>query len=93
MTGISPQVAAVASVTAGTVSTPVFPVAGYVNGRAVFNDSTATLYLKFGTAATTTSYTVQIGAGSYYEFPQPCYGGEADGVWSAVNGAARVTSW
>jgi hypothetical protein len=51
------------------------------------------LYVKFGAAASTTSYTVQIAAGGYYEFPQPVYCGEVDGIWASANGAARLTSW
>ena len=59
--------------------------------RQVFNDSTAILYLKWGATASTTSYTVQIQPGGYYEFPQPLYKGAVDGIWSAANGSARLT--
>lgn len=62
-------------------------------GRAVFNDSTAVLYLKFGATASEASYTVQIAAGGYYEFPHPIYAGQADGIWASANGNARLTSW
>lgn len=94
MSTISPQAATTASVASSATSTTVFAAAtGHTNGRAVFNDSTAVLYLKFGTTASVTSYTVQVPAGGYYEFPQPCYGGECDGIWASANGNARVTSW
>ena len=64
------------------------------NGRAVFNDSTATLYLLYGTGATTTNYTVQIGPGGYYEFPATVmYLGPVEGVWSSATGNARTTAW
>lgn len=57
-----------------------------------FNDSTAILYLKFGTTASTTSYTVQIQPGGFFEMPpKPVYTGAIDGIWSAANGAARIT--
>lgn len=88
-----------ASVPAATSTTElfaeVFPDQGGGNGRTVYNDSTATLYLLFGAGASTTNYTVQIGPGGYYEFPcaNGMYCGEVDGVWSAVNGSARVTAW
>ena len=64
-----------------------------VNGRTVFNDSAAVLYLKFGVTASATDYTVQIPAGGYYEFPWPVYAGEVDGIWASANGNARLTSW
>jgi hypothetical protein len=61
-------------------------------GAMFFNDSTAVLYLKFGTTASTTSYTVQIPSNGYYEMPGPkIYSGAIDGIWSAANGAVRIT--
>lgn len=62
-------------------------------GAMVTNDSTASLYVKFGTTASTTSYTVLIPPGAYYEFPAntAIYTGAVDGIWSAANGAARIT--
>ena len=94
MSYTSPQTALTASVTAGTVSTVVFAQAnGYTNGRAVYNDSSSTMYLKFGTAATLGSYTVQVAGNGFYEFPVPVYGGEVDGIWAAASGTARTTSW
>lgn len=64
------------------------------NGRrslAIFNESTSILYVKHGTTASITDYTVQIAAGGYYESPQPCYRGRIDGIWAAANGFAQVT--
>lgn len=59
--------------------------------RTAFNDSTATLYLKFGTTASTSSHTVQIPPNGYYEFPQPLYTGAVDGIWSSAAGNVRLT--
>lgn len=60
-------------------------------GAAVFNDSTAILYLKFGAAAaSSSSYTVQVAASGYYEVPF-WYVGEIRGIWASANGNARVT--
>lgn len=60
-------------------------------GCTVYNDSSAILYLKFGTTASTSSYTVQIPAGGFYEFGAPVYTGRLDAIWSAANGNARIT--
>lgn len=57
----------------------------------VFNDSTAWMYLKFGTSASTTSFTVKIAPGQYYEMPQPVYVEELTAVWASATGTARVT--
>jgi hypothetical protein len=93
MSTVSIQTATLANVTSAATSVTVFSANGAARARAVYNDSTAVLYLKFGTTASTTSYTVQIAAGGYYEFPLPLYGGRVDGIWASANGAARTTEW
>ena len=60
-------------------------------GWACFNDSTSVLYLKFGSGALSTSFTVKIPADTYYEMPTPIYTGIIEGIWASANGAARVT--
>lgn len=91
---VSPQSATLANVASSGTNVTVFAAAtGRVNMRTVFNDSTQVLYLKFGATASSSSYTVQLSAGAYYEFPQPVYGGQVDGIWASANGNARVTSW
>ena len=59
--------------------------------RIVVNDSTATLYLKYGPSASSTDYTAPIQAGAYWEAPAPVYDGLITGIWSAANGSARCT--
>lgn len=61
-------------------------------GALIFNDADKVLYLKFGATASATSFTVQIAAGGYYEFPAPLYTGIVDGIWATgPTGSARVT--
>ena len=61
-------------------------------GMTVFNESTAILYLAYAATASTTAYTVQIPANSYYELPFiKTYTGAISGIWSAANGNARIT--
>lgn len=58
----------------------------------IYNDSSANLYIKFGTTASTTSFTALLGSGGYYELPaNPIYTGRIDGIWDAATGDARVT--
>lgn len=62
-------------------------------GMIVHNDSTDTLYIKFGTTASATSYTYKVAPDSTLEIAS-CFGytGQIDGIWSAGgSGAARVT--
>jgi hypothetical protein len=59
-------------------------------GASIQNDSSAILYVKFGTTASTSSYTVQMAANSHYEVPFG-YTGRIDGIWASAVGNARVT--
>lgn len=62
-------------------------------GASVYNDSDQILYLKMGTVASTTSFTVKMAAQSYYEVPFG-YSGQIDGIWAADStGAARITEF
>lgn len=57
----------------------------------ITNDSSADLYVKFGTTASTTSYTLVLGEGE--TLVDDKYTGRIDGIWASDpgDGAARVT--
>jgi hypothetical protein len=93
MSIIGPQTATLANVASSATSVNLFAATGQARERTIFNDSTQVLYVKFGATASSSSYTVQIAAGGYYEVPQPVYSGAVDGIWSSANGNARLTSW
>jgi hypothetical protein len=57
----------------------------------IYNDGKNRLYVKLGTAASLTDFTVMIDKQEYYELPSPTYTGEITGIWDAVDGSARVT--
>ena len=78
------------SVTASTSTVTLLAVNTSRIGAVIYNASTATCYVKFSSAASTTSYTVQIGANGYFEVPFG-YTGIITAVWSAVNGNAQIT--
>lgn len=59
-------------------------------GATIQNDSTAILYVKFGSTASSTSYTVLMQPQSYYEVPGG-YTGIITGIWASATGNARVT--
>jgi hypothetical protein len=91
MSVISRQSATLANVSGSATSVALFAANGAAKARAVYNDSTAILYLKYGATASATSYTVQIPAGGYFEFPEPSYAGLVHGIWSSATGSARTT--
>jgi hypothetical protein len=87
------QTATLASVASSASSTSLFSAGDQVQGRTVFNDSTAVLYVAFAGTASETAYTVQLAAGGFYEFPQPPFAGAVSGIWASANGNARTTQW
>lgn len=55
----------------------------------IVNESSATLYIKFGATASATDYTYQLQAGDTHR--EELYTGIVDGIWASATGAARVT--
>jgi hypothetical protein len=80
------------SVSALVADTAILAADPTRKGATIFNDSTATLYLGYGsTAVSTTNYSVQVAPGSYLEVPAQFVQCAIRGYWAAANGAARVT--
>lgn len=57
----------------------------------LWNDSTATVNIKFGPAASMADFTWRIGPQSGYELPAPVYVGIISGIWDSANGAMQIT--
>lgn len=60
-------------------------------GLYLYNDSTATQYVKFGATATTTDFSIRLTPRMTYEMPIPIYVGQIDVISSSTNGAIQVT--
>lgn len=84
---------AVADIPAATTETVLAATNKNRQFFTICNVSTATLYLKFGIGCTPQSYSVAIPPGWYYESPLPIYQGVISGIWSAVNGSAKVSQF
>lgn len=85
--------AAVTSVADTASSTTLAAANGRRIGLYVFNDSTSDLYLKYGASASTTSFTVKIPSGYFWEMPTTMiYQGLVTGIWASnASGAALIT--
>lgn len=59
-------------------------------GFLVYNDGSDNIFLKYGTTASATSFTVKIPAGGTWEDPFK-YTGRIDGIWDVATGSARIT--
>lgn len=61
-------------------------------GAIVYNDSSASMYLKYGTTASSTSFTDFVPPGARWAMPTgELYTGRIDAIWSSATGTARVT--
>lgn len=60
-------------------------------GWEVVNDSTAILYVKYGSGASATSVTRKLEPNEAYSMTAPIYTGIITGIWGSATGAARMT--
>jgi hypothetical protein len=88
--GTASNVAVCSNVSAAVSSTLLLSANSLRSGGSIYNDSVATLYLKLGSGASITSFTVALGRFDFYELPFN-YSGSVYGYWSAATGSARVT--
>lgn len=93
MSVVGTQSATLTNVAGSATSVALFAANAAAKGRAIANESSAVLYVKFGSTASATSYTVRMEPGDHYEFPAPLYCGVVHGIWASATGAARVTEW
>lgn len=76
---------------ASATSIELFPANSEARVRTIqATAGSATLYVKMGATASTTSHDVVLGAGDYFEFPRPLHTGVVHGIWSAATGGALV---
>lgn len=90
---IKATIGTITSVISSITSVTILASNASRKGMTVYNDSTAILYLALTSgAASTTAYTIQMAANSYYEIPfEQMYTGTITGIWASANGNARVT--
>ena len=83
--------ATVTSVNDTNVSTTLLSANTDRVGASIYNDSTVDLYIKLGTIASTTDFTVILVPDAYFEVFGG-YTGRIDGIWSSnASGSARIT--
>ena len=57
----------------------------------IYNNSSFSMYIKYGANATAESFTLVINSGDYFEFQLPCYTGRIDAFWDGIDGNAMIT--
>ncbi len=84
--------AVITTAAASLINTELLDADTEREGAIVYNNSNRPMFIKLGSAATTSSFTVKLGAFDYYEVPAG-YTGSIHAIWSdaTVVGDARVT--
>lgn len=57
----------------------------------IYNHSSKPMYIKLGSGATATDFTLLMVSSSYFELQNPVYPGIITGVWTSANGVALIT--
>ena len=86
-----PATATLTSVSSTAVSVTILASNAARYQFIVHNLSSKILYLAFAATASATAFTVEIAANAEYESVLNSYTGVISGIWSAVNGSAKVT--
>jgi len=91
-----PTTGTVTSLSQSTSSAQALASSSSRKGACFFNNSNARIYLKFGTTASNSSYTVDLLGGARYYLPicqGGVYTGRIDAIWqSAGSGTLQITS-
>lgn len=90
--GVAPATTASFTNQAATVASIAFQAANTSRKMLiVFNDSPGSVYIKTGSGASATSFSIKMEASDYFELPAPVYTGVMHAAWSTTSGSLRVT--
>jgi hypothetical protein len=84
---------ATTSVASAITATALLAASASRLGITIYNESTANLFVLLGAGTVSaTTYTIRIAPNGYYEVPPDFAALKVDGIWSAANGFARITT-
>lgn len=86
-----PETGTVSRVDASTTAVTLLAANTLRKAAIFYSDSSATLYLKLGSGATLTSFTIKLLPDSTFAIPLPVYTGIVTGIWDTATGAVAVT--
>lgn len=86
-----PTTASVGSIAASASSVTLLSTNTSRRGATFYNDSSSACYLKYGTTASTSSFTVKIFGNGYHEIQRAVYTGRIDCIWDSATGNMRIT--
>ena len=86
--------ATVTSVASSATNVSILAANSGRKGATFFNDTDKSCYLKFGTTASTSSFTIRIFSNGFFSLPYPAYTGAIDAIWEAApTGSLRITEF
>lgn len=84
----------VTSVACPAVATAILAPNQARKAAAIFNGTDKTLYIKMGTGVSSSSYTLQMVSGAYFELQLPAYAGAIEAVATAAGlGSIFITEY
>lgn len=85
-------IATLSNVSASASSVTLLAANASRKGATIVNDSTANLYIKYGSSASATSYTYKLFPSDFYYMKLEDYtSGIITGIWDSATGTARIT--
>lgn len=81
----------VTAVTASVTNTTLIASNSSRRGILLYNDSTSIVRVKFGTTASSSSFSFKLYPNCFYDNPTMCYTGIITGIWESANGNMLVT--
>ena len=87
---ITSATATATTVAASSTSTKILAANPDRKGAQFWNTSASTLFIKLGSAASATSYSLQMGPGDYFEMPFG-FTGDVNGIWQSASGNVLIT--
>lgn len=89
---VRPATATVANVAASASNQTALASNSIRRFMTFYNDADKACYIKFGTTASTSSFTVKLATDGFFSAPYPVYTGQVDVIWdTAPTGSLRVT--
>ena len=88
---VHPSNSVTTSLNASVTNQTALPSNPLRKGAIIYRQGTGTCYLKLGSNATSSDYTIQMTNNAVYELPFPCYTGRIDVIFSTADGSIKIT--
>lgn len=88
----SRSTATITTLTSATTSAQLLASTAGRKGLYLTNTDENPVYVKYGTTASSTNFTVKIPSNGYWEMPYPIYTGRIDAIWTADGSGSLIST-